>query len=116
MLIILSLIVLILLLRIAQVYLFIYQVSKLCHIYDRNYINENGDQDISIILDYIKKDYHLNAKWSAYDWMFFKGPNPCLMVFSLKPFTIEKQYGIKIVNKLIEYKVFEDYEWEKQNK
>ena len=102
--------------RIFQVYKFLKLVSKLCNIYDRNYLNEHGDEDISIVLDYIKENYHLTAEWSAYKWMFFEGPNPYLMFFSINAFTIEDQYGKKAVERLTKYYAFEDLEWEKENK
>jgi hypothetical protein len=48
--------------------------------------------------------------------MFFKGPSPYSMFFSFEILDIEGQYGKKAVDKLAEYHVFEDFEWEKQNK
>lgn len=102
--------------RIFQVYKFLKLVSKLCHIYDRNYMNEHGDTNIRIVFEYMKENYHLTAEWSAYKWMFFKGPNPYLIFFSIEPITIEGQYGKDAVDRLNQYTVFEDLEWEKQNK
>lgn len=102
--------------RIFQVYRFLKLVSKLCHIYDRNYVNEHGDIDINVVLDYIKKDYHLHAEWSAYNWMFFEGPSPYSIFFSNSSLTIEEQYGKEVVDRLARYTVFEIYELEKQNK
>lgn len=102
--------------RIIQTYKFLKLVSKLCHIYDRNYLNEHSDENTQLIMDFMKKDYHLTAKWSAYQHVFFKGPNPYLMPFSLKPLTIEGQYGESTVRKFNEYYVFEDYEFEKDLK
>lgn len=102
--------------RIIQVYKFLKIVSKLCHIYDRNYMNEHGDENIQLVLDFMQKDYHMTAEWSAYQWVFFKGPNPWLMPFSLKPLTIDGQYGKETAKKFIEYYVFEDYEFERNLK
>lgn len=102
--------------RIYQIYKFLKMVSRFCHIYDRNYINEHGDTNIQIVFEYMKENYHLTAEWSAYKWMFFKGPNPYLMFFSINPLTIEGQYGKKAVDRLNQYAVFADFEWEKQNK
>ena len=116
MLIFLSLIVLVFLFRTVQVYKFLKLVSKLCNIYDRNYMNEHSDENIQLVLDFMKKDYHLTAEWSAYQWVFFKGPNPYLMAFLFKPLTIEGQYGESTVRKFIDYYVFEDYEFEKDMK
>jgi hypothetical protein len=116
MLIFLSLIVLVFLFRTVQVYKFLKLVSKLCNIYDRNYMNEHSDENIQLVLDFMKKDYHLTAEWSAYQWVFFNGPNPYLMAFLFKPLTIEGQYGESTVKKFIDYYVFEDYEFEKDMK
>lgn len=102
--------------RVVQVYRFINMINKLCNIYDRNYLNEHGDSNIQIVFDYMQKDYHLTSEWSAYKWMFFKGPSPYGMVFSLKPITIEGQYGKETVDRLEQYGVIGEYEWEKQNK
>ena len=114
MLIFLSLIVLVFLFRTVQVYKFLKLVSKLCNIYDRNYMNEHSDENIQLVLDFMKKDYHLTAEWSAYQWVFFNGPNPWLMPFLMKPLTIEGQYGEYVVDKFTEYHVFEDYEFKKE--
>ena len=100
--------------RVVQTYKFLKTVSKLCRIYDRNYLNKWGDTNIQIVLDYIKEDYHLTAEWSAYQWVFFNGPNPWLMPFLMKPLTIEGQYGKSTVDRFTEYYVFEDYEFEKE--
>lgn len=102
--------------RVIQLYRFLKQVSKLCHIYDRNYLNKHGDTNVLLVLDYMTENYHLTAEWSAYNWMFFKGPHPLSMFFSIDPLTIEGQYGKEAVDRLTEYSVFEDLEWEKQNK
>ena len=102
--------------RIIQVYKFLTLVSKLCRIYDRNYVDKHGDGNIQLILDIMEKDYHLKSQWSAYQWVFFKGPNPWLMPFSLKPLTIDGQYGKETAEKFIEYYVFEDYEFEENLK
>lgn len=102
--------------RTIQVYKFFKLVSKLCHIYDRNYLNEHGDTNIRIVLDYMTENYHLTAEWSAYNWMFFKGPHPLSIFFSFKSLTVEEQYGKEAMDRLARYTVFDVYKWEKQNK
>lgn len=79
-------------------------------------MNEHSDENIQLVLDFMKKDYHLTAEWSAYQWVFFNGPNPYLMAFLFKPLTIKGQYGESTVRKFIDYYVFEDYEFEKDMK
>ena len=49
--------------------------------------------------------YYMTSEWSAYNFLFIKGPNPFLMLFSLKPLRVEKQYNKEAVNKLREYEV-----------
>ena len=101
MIIVLILVVLVLLLRAAQVYLFIKQVSRECDIYDWMSVDENPLR----LLEILEDDYYVNAKWSAYNFLFLKGPSPTNMFFSLKPLTIEKQYNKYAVNKLKEYEI-----------
>lgn len=110
------LVIVVILTRAIQLHRFLKQVSRLCHIYDKNYLNEHGDTNVLLVLDYMTEDYHLTAEWSAYNWMFFKGPNPFSMFFSFSSLTIEKQYGKEAVDKFEKYHVFEDHQWEKQNR
>jgi hypothetical protein len=106
----------ILLIRAIQLYKFLSKVSRLCYIYDRNFINENGDENPNLIIEFMGSNYHLTTTWSAYHWMFLKGPNPLLMFFSDDPLTLECQYGKKIIEELNKYEVIEDYKWEKNKK
>jgi len=102
--------------RVVQTYKFLKTVSKLCRIYDKKYVYKWFEVNPSLITAAQQDDYHLTETWSAYQWVFFSGPNPWLMPFSVKPLTIEKQYGKEIVDKLTEYKVFEEYELNKEKK
>ena len=99
--------------RIFQYFKFFKLVSKIYYIYDRNYLNEHGDENHQLISDYMDKDHTTKSEWSAYKWLFLKGPSPYSILFSLKPLTIEGQYGSDAVNTLTTYYVFEDYELEK---
>lgn len=96
MLIILSLLVLVLLLRVVQVYLFIKQVSEECDIYDWMYVDENP----ICLLEILEDDYYVTSKWSAYNFLFLKGPSPSSMFFSFKCLTIENIYSKEAVAKL----------------
>jgi hypothetical protein len=53
----------------------------------------------------MEDNYYLYSEWSAYNFLFLKGPSPINMFFSLKPLTIEKQYNPYVVNKLKEYEI-----------
>jgi hypothetical protein len=97
----LILLLLIILTRVIQVYLFIKQVSKICHIYDWRYVDENP----IFLIDIIKSDYFVTAEWSAYNFLFLKGPSPVSIFFSLKKLTIESIYGKESLLKLKEYEI-----------
>jgi hypothetical protein len=91
-----SLLILIILLRVVQVYLFIKQVSKECDIYDWMSVDENPLRLIEILED----DYYVTAEWSAYNFLFLKGPSPLSMFFSFKRLTIENIYSKEVVARL----------------
>lgn len=84
-----------------ETYLFIKKVSKVCYQYDWKEVNNNDE----LILDMQEKDYYLKCDWSAYNFMFLKGPSPLSMFFSIKPLTIETQYNNNVVNKLRKYEI-----------
>jgi len=97
----LILVVLFLIVRTFRVYFFIKRVSKLCNKYDWNFVEDNERYVLNIMED----NYYLYSEWSAYNFLFLKGPSPINMFFSLKPLTIEKQYNTYAVNKLKEYEI-----------
>jgi len=85
--------------RVTECYLFVKKVSKVCKTYDWNYVETHEN----LVLDMFKEDYYVTKEWSAYNFMFLKGPNPLSMFFSLKPVTIEAQYDNKVIEKLEQY-------------
>ena len=85
--------------RLIEVYFFIKRISKVCHQYDWKHVNQND----MLVLEIIKKDYYLTNSWSAYNFLYLKGPSPLSMFFSLKKLTIEKQYSEEIVKKINKY-------------
>jgi hypothetical protein len=92
--------------RVLQVYLFIKKVSKVCADYDWKHIDHNTD----LLLEWMKgDDFYMSREWSAYNFMFMKGPNPLLMFFSLKPLTIRGQYTIEIVERLGKYNILDSH-------
>jgi hypothetical protein len=91
-----SLLILVILLRVVQVYLFIKQVSRECDIYDWMSVDENPLRLIEILED----DYYVTAEWSAYNFLFLKGPSPLSMFFSFKRLTIENIYSKEVVARL----------------
>jgi hypothetical protein len=81
-------ILVVILTRITQVYLFIKQVSKTCYIYDWMCVDENP----LLLLDIVKDKYFITSEWSAYNFLFLKGPSPLSMFFSFKHLTMENIY------------------------
>lgn len=98
--IVLFLILLIVVIRVVETYFFIKKVSKVCYKYDWKCVNEND----LLILDMLSDDY-MNKSWSAYNFLFLKGPSPLRMFLSLKPLTIERQYNEEAVNKLKKHEI-----------
>ena len=84
-----------------ETYYFLRKVSKACHQYDWKHVNQND----LLILEMMEKDYYLTCEWSAYNFLYIKGPSPMAMFFSLKPLTIEQQYNKEVVNALKKYEI-----------
>jgi hypothetical protein len=83
--------------RFILVYFFIKKISKLCFSYDRRFVKKNNEYFAAIIKD---KYYFKKYSWSAYNFLFLRGPSFIQMVFSIKPLTLESQYDKESVNKL----------------
>jgi hypothetical protein len=49
--------------------------------------------------------YYLTSEWSAYNFLFLKGPSPKQMFLSFKPLTIEYQYNKEAVDKIKKYEI-----------
>ena len=92
----------ILIIRGIHLYLFLKKVSKVCNKYDWKHADKYGYPVIEMIE---RVDYYTTSKWSAYHFLFMKGPNPLLMFFSLRPLTIEGQYNKDAIDRLKEYEV-----------
>lgn len=91
------------LVRYFEVKLFLRKVSKLCNKYDWKYINEHPE----CLLDKMKNEdgYFLTSEWSAYNFLFLKGPSPKQMYLSFKPLTLENVYNKEALEKLNKYEV-----------
>lgn len=94
---------LVLVTRFIEFKIFMNKVSKACNDYDWKFINENPE----CLVDKMKNenDYFLTSEWSAYNFLFLKGPSPKKMFLSFKPLTIEKQYNKEVVDKLKKYEI-----------
>ena len=79
------------------------KVSKMCNKYDWKYINENPES----LIDKMKNEngYYLTSEWSAYNFLYLKGPSPKEMFLSFKRLTIENQYNKEVVDKLKKYEI-----------
>jgi hypothetical protein len=84
-----------------ETYYFIKKVSKVCNQYDWKHVNQND----LLYLEMQKEDYYLTCEWSAYNFLYLKGPSPMAMFFSFKPLTIENQYNNEAVNTLKKYEI-----------
>jgi hypothetical protein len=87
--------------RALECYFFVRKVSKICNKYDWKYVNEND----TLLLEILEDKYYLNKEWSAYNFLFLKGPSPLSMFFSTKSITIEKQYNKEAIKKLKKYEI-----------
>ena len=94
---------LVLIVRYIEFTIFMKKVSKVCNKYDWKHINKNP----LCLIEKMKNenDYYLTSEWSAYNFLFLKGPSPKKMFLSFKPLTIEKQYNEQVINKLKEYEI-----------
>lgn len=94
---------LVLVVRYIEFIIFMKKVSKICDKYDWKHINKNP----LCLLDRMRNEngYYLTSEWSAYNFLFLKGPSPKQMFLSFKPLTIEKQYNKEVINKLKEYEI-----------
>ena len=94
---------LVLVVRYIEFNIFMKRVSKICNKYDWKHIDKNP----LCLLDKMENenDYYLTSEWSAYNFLFLKGPSPKEMFLSFKPLTIEKQYNKEAVERLKEYEI-----------
>jgi hypothetical protein len=77
------------------------KVTEVCYKYDWKHVNNND----LLVLEIIKKGSYLKSKWSAYNFLFLKGPNPLAMFFSFKLLKIENIYNEESIAKLKEYEI-----------
>jgi hypothetical protein len=89
--------------RIVEFILFMKKLNKICHKYDWKFINKNPMKLLDVIKN--KKSYYLTNEWSAYNFLYLKGPSPKSMLISFKRLTIESQYNKTVVDRLKEYEV-----------
>lgn len=85
-----------------EVYRFIKKVSKVCQKYDWKVIDENPEL---LLVKMADENYHLTNGWSAYNFLFMKGPSPLSMFLNFKPLTIEAQYNEDVVNRINKYEI-----------
>lgn len=94
---------LVLVVRYIEFNIFMKKVSKICNKYDWKYINENPESLIDKMQN--ENGYYLNSEWSAYNFLYLKGPSPKEMFLSFKRLTIENQYNKEVVDKLKKYEI-----------
>ena len=96
------LIVGLLMIRAVDCFFFIKRISKVCHKYDWAYVNDGNDL---LLLDMQDEDYFVTKEWSAYNFLFLKGPSPISMFFSFKLLTIENHYNKHVVDRIKQYEI-----------
>ena len=89
-----SLIILSLGIRAVKFRKFMKNITKVCHLYDWKHVDENGD----LLMEIIEDNYWLTSKWSAYNFMYLKGPNPLRIFFSFKKLKLENFYDPAIIS------------------
>lgn len=94
-------ILLALLTRVIEFIIFMKKLSKVCHKYDWKYVNKNPMNLLDIMRN--RKGYYMTSEWSAYNFLFLKGPSPKSMFLSFRRLTIENQYNKEAVDRLKEY-------------
>jgi hypothetical protein len=88
--------------RFIETYRFVKKVNKLCGRYDWKFVETNEGKLLEMLSN---KDYFVNSEWSAYNFLFLKGPNPLTLFFTLKPITLEAQYNAEAIEKLKTYEI-----------
>ena len=83
--------------RFILLYKFIGNISILCNMYDWKCVDENPEE---YLLEILKENYYVNNEWSAYNFMFLKGPSPIYMYFSFKPINLDSFYPQEVINKV----------------
>jgi len=85
-----------LLIRLIQFKKFIKNISIICHMYDWKIVDEEPEK----LLQILKEDYYMDAEWSAYNFLFLKGPSPLAMFFSFKKLSVYNFYDLNLINKI----------------
>jgi hypothetical protein len=93
--------VIIILVRIFEFYFFMKRVNNVCMTYDWKYVDENED----LLPDMLQEKYYLKAKWSAYNFLFLKGPHPFFILLSFKILTFDNIYNKDKVDKIRKYEI-----------
>lgn len=92
-------VILLFLARSIEFYIFMKDVKTRCKRYDWKYVDENPE----LLLDILEKDYHLKCEWSAYKFLYFDGPSPLSIFFSLNILKIENIYNEMVIERLNRY-------------
>jgi hypothetical protein len=63
------------------------------------------DENPLLLLDIVKDKYFVTSEWSAYNFLFLKGPSPLSMFFSFKHLTMENIYCKRALTRLKRHEV-----------
>jgi hypothetical protein len=75
-------------------------ISKLCERYDKKYIFEKNRMPELIAKLREPDSYFIHNEWSAYHFLFLKGPSPYDILFSLKSYRLENFYHPSALDRL----------------
>ncbi len=97
-------VILLLIVRSIEFYSFMMRMSKLCSRYDWKHVErpENANLVVEMLSN---KDYYMDREWSAYYFLFLKGPHPIKIFFTLNILEVESIYNKESVEKLKKYEI-----------
>jgi hypothetical protein len=82
---------------------FILKISDICDEYDWKYIDEHPSYIVDKAKD--KDNYFMYSEWSAFNFLFLKGPSPKKMFLSFRKLSLEKHYSKEVLERLEKYGV-----------
>jgi hypothetical protein len=82
--------------RFIQMKKFLKNISTICYMYDWKIVDEEPEK----LLEILKENYYIEAEWSAYNFLFLKGPSPFSIFFSFQVLDIYNFYERSIVDRV----------------
>jgi hypothetical protein len=87
-----------------EFYMFMDRVNKICRSYDWKYVEE--PDNVMLVADILQdEDYFMKNEWSAYNFLFLRGPHPIKIFFHGDILRIESIYNERVIQKLKKYEL-----------